>query len=875
MKNFFRQNSFRPAGWFLILSLLLILSQPARAATIVVYQAQLAGAGKNRDIIVNTRTGNPLGSGTNIFSGPQTYHSTNGTTSFVIRPAGTYKLQIDGVTATYYFPVPDSTNSYNILDLINAGMSLDAQVPAFAAGTNCLITTNMVGGQPVYTFSFAGTNSGSSITTSNLNLLGGTTNNDGGFVGNGGGLLGVLASSVISPLATDNPGQKLVTYGGSGTTGLTTLSTVDSATLNLGNAILIAGIFTGSLVGNSSTATLAANTTLWGGFAATPAGLASLIGGNFWTNSVRGSTYFTVSTNSSGVVAFGANLTSIVESNPAAYTTPAQVSAGLANVVTNGQASLVTLPNVNVQVGLKTTNQVFYDVGTNAARFMFTNRSIFTAISPNDTNGFAAVMAVNPSSHSVSIIGFVNEATGDYMTMGYFPFHTGSEPEGLIDSSGSFAAGWNERTVLGSFLYPYRSFQIGIHDTQYGRLNNIINHGTWSSFNNPNMGYSQPFVHESGYGNSTKSGTTQFQLMTQWAHAVDTNGTSAFTLYDNWATVGLASPDNIAHDFQDSRAIIENFSHTNNGQVANILYGNTAIKNLMAGPTMFNGDVTLPTSYTNTPQVLTTWTNGAAGATSLTIPNVQGNGNYIKLTVVQEDDNGPTGNGSANYGNTAMQFIGRTNTVISGSAHSIMEIFALSNCTGTASIVWTNGYAAAPYGTYCVALVVKNVKTNGAVVFNKSPNSTTPPGITNTVTTTLGSLVLDILGCNHQNSFFQHNKQREFYGYSPAQPYFAINVWSGVGTGVSETHPAFYAGGGDYLCMASVELLGSEITPTISGNSSGVTNLNAMAANLIPLGKNFSYSLTNCVSATNGGGASNKGITIYVTNGIVVNFTSP
>ena len=142
-----------PAFWVTItITLLALACIMARGATVTVNEAQLTGTAKNRAITINTRTGRPVGYGTNLFSGPLLIQPTNGVATITLPVPGVYTFQLDGVNKTFFMSIPESTNTYNALDLINQGMDLDAPFPAFAAGNNTTLTTNWIAGYPIITF---------------------------------------------------------------------------------------------------------------------------------------------------------------------------------------------------------------------------------------------------------------------------------------------------------------------------------------------------------------------------------------------------------------------------------------------------------------------------------------------------------------------------------------------------------------------------------------------------------------------------------------------------------------------------------------------------------------------------------------------------
>lgn len=117
-----------------------------RGATINYQSWRFTGTTNNRAITISLRT-DPLAISTNlVFGVPLSLQPTNGRASATLLPGG-YWLAIDQVSSRLTFDVPDSTNSYNVIDLINRSLYVlssgtNAVGFATAAGTNVTLTTN-------------------------------------------------------------------------------------------------------------------------------------------------------------------------------------------------------------------------------------------------------------------------------------------------------------------------------------------------------------------------------------------------------------------------------------------------------------------------------------------------------------------------------------------------------------------------------------------------------------------------------------------------------------------------------------------------------------------------------------------------------------
>jgi hypothetical protein len=94
----------------------------AHGATVVFRTASLVGAPVNRTITITQGT-DPLGVYTNIiFNTPRVLQPVGGTATATNLQAGNYWVSIDTVPKRMWMPVPDSTNTYNAIDLITDGL---------------------------------------------------------------------------------------------------------------------------------------------------------------------------------------------------------------------------------------------------------------------------------------------------------------------------------------------------------------------------------------------------------------------------------------------------------------------------------------------------------------------------------------------------------------------------------------------------------------------------------------------------------------------------------------------------------------------------------------------------------------------------------
>ena len=134
--------------------------------TVIFQESSIFGAPQQRNITLALRSSVQGIAGAFVW-GPYTLTpNSSGFLSTNLVP-GTYSVQFDGVSKPYYMPVPPaSTNVYNALDLINAGLSMDQPIPALAAGNNTTLVTSYVAGQKLVTINAgANTNGGGSFNT--------------------------------------------------------------------------------------------------------------------------------------------------------------------------------------------------------------------------------------------------------------------------------------------------------------------------------------------------------------------------------------------------------------------------------------------------------------------------------------------------------------------------------------------------------------------------------------------------------------------------------------------------------------------------------------------------------------------------------------
>src|SRR4051812_1982115 len=134
------------AGVGLTMIHLLTSVATSQAATVDYYSWRFTSTTNNRAITIKLRS-DLLSIGTNfVFGVPLTLQPTNGHSRFSLQPAG-YALIIDQVSGAFPFDVPDSTNTYNLIDLVNRGIYVyypgTSNVVGFAsvAGAEMGITT--------------------------------------------------------------------------------------------------------------------------------------------------------------------------------------------------------------------------------------------------------------------------------------------------------------------------------------------------------------------------------------------------------------------------------------------------------------------------------------------------------------------------------------------------------------------------------------------------------------------------------------------------------------------------------------------------------------------------------------------------------------
>ena len=507
------------------------------------------------------------------------------------------------------------------------------------------------------------------------------------------------------------------------------------------------------------------------------------------------------------------------------------------------------------------TNTVFVDQSAPGSFLIFTNRAMLLPQMPAQTNSPSLYLVVTNQTLLQSI-GFLDGSLissggpGRFAGLNWFPNHSGTEMEMTEDSPGSLAFGWCNESSIGNFLQPNRSLQIGITGG-YGRLENIYIQGVFNSYALPNCGYSIPLSFNSGY---TSNGIAVNQLMTLWAHATDTNGENRLTLYDNWDQ--SATPDLRSHNFSKSIVRAEFITASKGGTGGMLVNGTLTVNGQIsiAGNT-FGGYV--PVAH------IASYTNYAASASSNVIGGVQGNGNFLIATFACDLPANPAPNGTALYGITPMTLIMHTNAGAVGGLGYCVEVFALANAIGLATVTYTNNTASAGKITGMVT-VLSNVV---AVI---SSNSTfgadaTAAFFANTIATTaVGDLIFDILWTGANTSGVTANSgqtllQTYNLGAGAAIPTVSHMSMPATGAPTSEVVGLSASYGG----LISLRLSTTLFASTFTGNGFGLTNLNA--TNLV--GTIPSASLPN-----GGGLTTNVTIgtsTFYITNGLIMRITTP
>lgn len=113
----------------------------APAATVIYQSQRFTGTANNRQITYTLLTqGTVTGSSTNpVFGTPIVVQPVNGAATNTLL-ASNYKLTIDGIPTMFPFGVPDSTNTYYVWDLVNAGIYV--LVPTNVAAQAGIALTN-------------------------------------------------------------------------------------------------------------------------------------------------------------------------------------------------------------------------------------------------------------------------------------------------------------------------------------------------------------------------------------------------------------------------------------------------------------------------------------------------------------------------------------------------------------------------------------------------------------------------------------------------------------------------------------------------------------------------------------------------------------
>lgn len=181
----------------------------------------------------------------------------------------------------------------------------------------------------------------------------------------------------------------------------------------------------------------------------------------------------------------------------------------------------------------------------------------------------------------------------------------------------------------------------------------------------------------------------------------------------------------------DRAAVISGFSNiSSNGQPQWITTSNGSIFSVASTV----GLATLPTVVSSN----VSWI--ATSASSITVSNVAGNGNFV-LAGYTHVESGPVA-GSASYGGTPMNRIVSTNL---SATFDAMDLFYLAGAPGVTNIVFTNNGAAGNFGEAAVVLVLTNAGSVGAYVAQL--NSSAKQFMTNTVSPTLATdLVVSYVG---------------------------------------------------------------------------------------------------------------------------------
>ena len=267
--------------------------------------------------------------------------------------------------------------------------------------------------------------------------------------------------------------------------------------------------------------------------------------------------------------------------------------------------------------------------------------------------------------------------------------------------------------------------------------------------------------------------------------------------------------------------------------------------------TSFSGNVTLGTS-TTPPSVLSTQAGFLNSATYCIVSNVAGNGNYVVAGFAIEDDNDIKSGYTATYGSTPMTLIATTNTFLGGAAWQVSYVFGLANAPGTNHIVITNNATGASWSMAGGAVVLKNASG----VLGAASDSRIGTGLTNTVTSSSRTLVLDFATVNHaSNNFISQSGQTKILyaaGNGPALHIFAIATDGFIKTNIVTIAV------NDAITMSTVACDGITTSATITGNGGGLTNL--QAASLVG-------GLTTNITTGS--------YTLYITNGLILRVSGP
>lgn len=234
-----RANTQRRKGTGICLALLLWSAWAMAQSTVVFNVPQIGNIATNVGITCWLQSEGQF-SGPDIITGaPIRIQLTNGTAAVQLTNLLVWNVSIDGVDKVFRMPVPNGTNTWNAVDLINRGASMDAPYPAIAQGTNGIsIVTNWIAGLPIITVSFTGNTNGGSGSGGPLSLSGDATGTTAASVVSLVG--GQTASSVASATAAANAA--------------TSANTASTIVKRDGSGNFSAGTITATLFGAASTA---------------------------------------------------------------------------------------------------------------------------------------------------------------------------------------------------------------------------------------------------------------------------------------------------------------------------------------------------------------------------------------------------------------------------------------------------------------------------------------------------------------------------------------------------------------------------------------------------------------------------------------------